>query len=136
MPNLSVIGTLGLPTGTKYKGADDVTPQIKFPWNLPITERFTVYGSASGTLLDLYDGQFWQTAATLAGGYKIAERATLYLEYFGVYPANRTQDCLHMLSAGPIFRITDDISLDMRASLGLNEQARDFQTSIGFGFRF
>ncbi len=136
MPNLSVIPSLYVPTGSDSKSFNNVVPAIKFPWNYALTNELTIYGSILGRVPDGPDGQFFQTAATLAAGYKIMDRTTLYMEYFGVFPASRTQDCSHLLSAGPVFQLTDNLSLDMRAAVGLNEQAPDFQASIGFGFRF
>lgn len=136
LPNVSIIPSLGIPTGRDSKSANNVVPEIKLPWNYSVTPAFTVYGSVLGRVQDGPGGQFFQTAATLAGGYKVSDRVTLYLEYFGVYPNAEDSDCAHVLSAGPIIKISDNVSLDMRASAGLNEEAPDFQASIGFGIRF
>jgi len=136
MPNLSVIPSLYVPTGSDSKSFNNVVPELKFPWNYNFCKWFTAYGSVLGRVPDGQYGQFFQTAATVAGGFHVHDRVTLYVEYFGLYPANRTQDCAHLLSGGPIIQITDNISLDLRAAVGLNEQAPDFQASIGFGIRF
>ncbi|MBI5763243.1 MAG: transporter [Planctomycetes bacterium] len=136
LPNVSMIASLGVPTGSDSKSANNVVPEIKFPWNYALTKELTIYGSLLGRVNDGSNGQFFQTAATVAAGYQVCSRATLYLEYFGVYPGNRSEDSAHILSAGPIFKITDNISMDMRAAVGLNEQAPDFQASVGFGIRF
>lgn len=136
MPNLSVIPSLYVPVGSDSKSANNVVPELKFPWNYALTDKFTIYGSILGRVQDGDSGQFFQTAATAAAGYKVTDRATLYVEYFGIYPDVRSEDCSHMVSAGPIFHITDNLSLDLRATAGLNEQAPDFQASIGFGLRF
>jgi hypothetical protein len=136
VPNVSIIPTLYLPTGSDSKSANNVVPEIKFPWNYPINECFTVYGSVLGRVPDGPDGQFFQTAVTLAGNYKFSDCVSVFLEYLGVYPSTRSEDCAHSISGGPIFKLTQNVSLDMRAGLGLNEQAPDFQASIGFGIRF
>ncbi len=135
-PNVSMIASMSVPTGSGSKSANNVVPEIKFPWNYALTKELTLYGSILGRVPDGPDGQFFQTAATVAAGYQVCSRATLYLEYFGVYPSTRSEDCSHLLSVGPIFKITDNISMDMRAAVGLNEQAPDFQASVGFGIRF
>lgn len=135
-PNASVILSLGLPTGGASKSANNVVPTIKMPWNYAINQQLTIYGSLLGRVPDGPEGQFFQTGVTLAGGYKVHDRVTLYMEYFGLYNASRRQDASHILSAGPIIRVTDNVSLDMRAGLGLNEEAPDFQASIGMGIRF
>lgn len=136
LPTISVIPSLYVPTGQDSKSANNVVPELKFPWNYALTKEFTIYGSILGRVPDGDSGQFYQTAATLAAAYQIHERVGLYVEYFGVYPRFRDSDCAHLLSAGPVFKITDSISLDTRVSVGLNEEAPDFQTSIGFGIRF
>lgn len=136
MPNMSLIASINVPTGSDSKSANNVVPELKLPWNYALTKELTLYGSILGRVNDGSSGQFFQSAATVAAGYQVCSRATLYVEYFGVYPAARSQDCSHLLSVGPIFSITDNISMDMRAAVGLNEQAPDFQASVGFGIRF
>jgi hypothetical protein len=134
--NLSIIPSLYVPTGSGSKSANNVVPEIKFPWNYAVYDRITLFGSILGRVQDGSNGQFYQTAVTLGAGYAMTDWMTLYTEYFGVYPAIRNEDCSHLLSAGPIFRITDNLSVDVRVAAGLNEQAPDFQTSIGFGIRY
>ncbi|HUN80959.1 MAG TPA: transporter [Phycisphaerae bacterium] len=136
MPTISLITTLYVPSGADSKRPNNTVPEWKLPWNYSFCKEFTAYGSILGRVVDADEGEFYQTAATLAGGYHVTDKLTLYLEYYGVYPSNRTQDCAHLLSGGPIIQITDNLSLDMRAAVGLNEQAPDFQASIGFGIRF
>ncbi len=138
LPNVSAIFTIGLPTGNPSKSTRDVSYELKFPMNYAITNELTIYGSVLTRILNDVegDGHFCQQAATLAAGYRVMDDLTLYLEYFGVYPATKNSDCSHVLSAGPIIHLADNISLDMRAGLGLNEEAPDFQASIGFGIRF
>ncbi len=135
-PNISVIADISVPTGSATKSANNVVPELSFAWDYSFCSKFTAYGALFGRVQDGSSGQFFQTAATLACSYQVASRASLFLEYAGVFPAVRNQDCSHVLSGGPVFRITDNFSLDMRASVGLNEQAPDFQASIGFGIRF
>lgn len=135
-PNISIIPSLNVPIGDDSKSANNVVPEIKLPWNYAVDDHWTIYGSILGRVQDGSSGQFFQTAATLATGYKVADWVTLYAEYYGVFPSLRDQDCSHLLSAGPIFKINDNLSIDMRASVGLNEQAPDFQASVGFGIRF
>lgn len=136
LPNVSVITSLNVPTGGDTKSANNVVPEVKFPWNYAITNEFTAYGSYFARVNDGSNGQFFQNGVTLAGAYQVHDRVKLYLEYLGLYPGNRSEDCAHILSGGPIIFLTDNLSMDLRASVGLNEQAPDFQCSVGFGIRF
>jgi hypothetical protein len=135
LPNVSLIGTVSFPTAGHPKSANDVVPELKLPWNYPITDEFTVYGSILGRIQHS-DKHFPQGAATLAAAYSVTEWMKVYVEYFGVYHASDDEDCSHLISGGPIFAITDNISIDTRVSAGLNEQAPDFQASVGMGIRF
>lgn len=136
MPNLSVIPTIGIPIGDdSVAGTHHLVPEIKFPWNYALNDLWTIYGSFLGRVQNADDTQFWQTAVTLATAYQVTDYMKLYFEYFGTYPEVRSEDCAHFISAGPIFKISDDVSLDLRAGMGLNEEAPDFQASIGFGIR-
>jgi hypothetical protein len=127
LPNISVIPSLTVPTGGAGKTAGNVVPEVKFPWNYGITDDWAVYGSYFARVNDGPGGQFFQNGVTLATAYDVHDRVKLYLEYLGLYPAVRDE---------PIIWLTNNLSLDMRATVGLNEQAPDFQTSVGFGIRF
>lgn len=135
-PNVSFLYLMGLPTGSNDKSANDVTHFFGLPWNYALHPKFTAYGSINGAVLNSPLGTFWQTSATLAGAYHVHEKVSLYLEYQGKFHNSRDTDCSHILSAGPIIWLSDDLTLDMRAGLGLNEEAPDFQASVGFGLRF
>ncbi|HWL92158.1 MAG TPA: transporter, partial [Phycisphaerae bacterium] len=136
LPNVSFIYEMSIPTGSSTKSSDDVGHFFSLPWNYAITKKITAFGSLAGTVTNSPTGQFFAGQATLGGAYHATDWMTLYTEYFTRIHNTEHGDCLHVLSAGPIFWLTDNISIDTRIGVGLNEEAPDFQTSVGMGIRF
>ena len=72
----------------------------------------------------------------MSAGYTLTDWLGTYVEYFGFYPSDRWTDCAHFLNGGFTFPITDNLQFDVRAGVGLNEEADDFFTGAGLAMRF
>jgi hypothetical protein len=81
-------------------------------------------------------GRFVQSSASISLGVSLTDDVGAYAEYFGFYPASRGADCSHTANGGLTWRLTDNLQLDWRAGFGLNEEADDFFTGVGFAIRF
>jgi hypothetical protein len=136
VPELSVIGAVSLPTGAAGKTSGDVDPEVKLLWGYDLTEQLALAGNVNFGVPSDEEGRFFQSAASISLAYAPTDWLGTYVEYFGFYPSERGSDCAHTLNGGFTFPITDDFQIDVRAGMGLNEEADDFFTGIGFAFRF
>lgn len=136
VPNLSIIPAISLPTGTGSKWTGDVDPEVRLAWNYGVTEKFSAYGVALAAGISDDDGRVFQAGASLAAFYQFTPKIGGFVEYYGLYPGMRDSDCQHNLDFGPVFLINDNFQIDVRAGVGLNEEAPDFQAGIGFCCRF
>lgn len=136
IPNLSLIPAISLPTGTSSKSTGDVDPEVRLAWNYGLTDKWSVYGVGLATALTDAHGRYLQSGASLATYYQFTPHLGGFVEYFGVYPGARGGDCQHNIDFGPVILINDNFQIDLRAGFGLNEEAPDFFTGIGFSFRF
>ncbi len=136
IPNLSIIPAISIPTGAGGKSSGDVDPEVRFAWNRQLTNEWSVYGVALLTSLSDSDGRYFQSGASLATYYQFTDKLGGFVEYYGLYPGARDNDCQHSLDFGPVILINENFQIDIRAGFGLNDDAPDFFTGIGFSFRF
>jgi len=136
IPNLSVIAEFGIPTGARNKTAGDVEPLIKWLWSYDLTDRLSLSGNLNFAVLKSDREQHFQSSASMSVGYQLADWMGTYVEYFGFYPDSRATDAAHYLDGGLTFPITRNFQLDIRAGVGLNDEAADFFTGAGFAIRW
>ncbi len=136
IPNLSIIPAISIPTGTSGKTTGDVDPEVRLAWNYSLTSKLSIYGVGLATWITDSESRFFQSGASFATFYQFTPKVGGFLEYYGLYPNTRNSDCQHNLDFGPVFLINDNFQIDVRAGVGLNEEAPDFQAGIGFCYRF
>lgn len=135
-PDFSMIGSVTAPSGSKNESAGDVEPEIVLLWSHSLTDRVGLAGEVLFTTPHGDGGYFLQTAASVSLGVELADRIGAYFEYYGFYPNDENRDCAHTLDGGLTFLVTNDFQIDVRSGFGLNEEADDFFTGIGFAWRF
>lgn len=136
VPELGLIGEMTLPTGAEGKTSGDVDPGVKFLWAYELTERMSLSGNLNFAVPTSEKGRFFQTASSVSLGYAWTDWLGSYVEYFGTYPNDRGSDCAHTLNGGFTFPITDNLQFDVRAGVGLNEEADDLFVGTGLAIRF
>ncbi|MCG3130245.1 MAG: hypothetical protein FLDDKLPJ_00999 [Phycisphaerae bacterium] len=135
-PDFGVIAQATAPSGSPGFSSGDVDPEVKLLWAYELTERLSLAGNVNLGVPTEEARRFVQSSASVSLAMSLAERVGAYAEYFGFYPNAHGADCAHSLNGGLTFLITEDFQLDVRAGLGLNEEADDFFTGVGFAWRF
>ncbi len=136
VPHFGIIGELSLPSGSAGVSSGDVDPAVKLLWAHDLTDDLAVAGNVNFAVPTEEAGRFFQTAASVSLAYSLTERLGTYIEYYGFYPNTRTSDCAHYVNGGFTYLLTDNLQFDIRAGVGLNEEADDFFSGIGFSWRF
>lgn len=136
VPHLGFIAETTLPTGSPSVSANDVEPNVVLLWAYDLSDTLSLAGNVSGGAIRDDSGHFFQSSASLSFAVAWTERLGSYFEYFGIYPNARESDCAHSFNSGITFLITNDWQLDLRAGVGLNEEAADFFSGIGMAMRF
>lgn len=135
-PHLGLIGELSTPSGSPSLSSGDVDPELKLLWSYDLGERLALSGNVNVGVPTEDGHRFVQSAASISLAVSITERIGMYTEYFGMYPNADTTDAAHYANAGFTFLLTDNFQIDIRAGVGLNEEADDFFSGIGFAWRF
>ena len=136
IPHLGVIAEMSVPSGSSVVSSGDVEPGVVLLWAYDVSDTLAVAGNF-GLGVPTDGGQrFVQTSASLSFAFSLSERWGAYAEYFGTYPNQRGSDCAHFVNGGLTYLISDDFQLDWRIGAGLNEEADDFFTGVGFAWRW
>ncbi|MCH7701358.1 MAG: transporter [Planctomycetes bacterium] len=135
-PHMGIIAALTAPSGSANISGGDVEPEVVFLWAYDVDDRLSIAGNA-GFVIPSDDGdRFAQGKASLSFAYAVTDRLGAYLEYFGLYPSALHSDAAHSVNGGVTYLISDNFQLDARVGAGLNEEADDFFTGIGFAVRW
>ena len=136
MPHLGVIGAITVPSGSAGVSSGDVDPEIVLLWAFDVTDSFAVAGNV-GLAAPTDDGdRFFQTSASLSAAVALSQKVGTYVEYFGFYPNTEHSDAAHSVNVGLTYLINNNFQIDWRIGAGLNEEADDFFTGVGFAWRF
>jgi hypothetical protein len=106
-----------------------------FGWEL---EDDWVLDSAVRMLSDSEQGdRFEAWASSIVLRKTFAERWNVHLEYFSISAENRERDAVRQfVSPGAHWLITPDLEVGVRVGWGLNTDASQFFSNVGFGWRY
>lgn len=130
--------SLILQAGTPTSGKDTATQLIAtyaFGWQLANRWKWDSsirygYDSSEGDHFNI-----WAPSTVLK--IPIGEQWAVHGEYFGVMSQGRARDTsVHYFSPGVHYLITPDLEIGIRVGWGLNDQASNFFSNIGFGRRY
>lgn len=136
LPDLAIIPALVVPTGQDSGTSGDVDPEIKLAWSYDLSDRIAVSGNANLRTPTEDGHRFVQAASSLSLSTSITDWLGCYGEYFGFYPNAIDTDCAHYLNGGFTFLATDNLQFDIRAGVGLNEEAADAFMGAGVSLRW
>jgi hypothetical protein len=135
-PHLGVIAGVTVPSGSAALSSGDVDPELVLLWAYDVTDRFAIAGNVGLHAPTEDSSRFFQATASLSFAYSLTDRFGTYVEYFGLYPNTRHTDCAHTIATGLTYLVTNDFQLDWRIGAGINEEADDFFTGVGFAWRW
>jgi hypothetical protein len=70
-------------------------------------------------------------------GFELSENSTMYVEWFGIYSHGMEDDIVvNVFNIGVDYYVSNNFVLDVRAGKGLSNDADDFFSGIGGGYRF
>ncbi|MCH8147370.1 MAG: transporter [Planctomycetes bacterium] len=136
VPHFGVIAAMTVPSGSAGVSSGDVDPEVVLLWAYDVTDNFAVAGNVGFGMPNDDGDRFFQTSASLSGAFSLTEKLGAYIEYYGFYPSTEDSDCAHFLNGGLTYLINNNFQIDWRIGAGLNEEADDFYTGVGFAWRF
>jgi hypothetical protein len=138
LPEMALIADMTVPTGSNEFTADDALPGATWCYGWGIndwleTGAITGFGRA---LDDVTGEPYLEVTQSWTVNMSLGERVGSYAEWFGFIPDGAdTNHTEHYFNGGFTLLITDNLQLDVRAGVGLNDAADDFFAGSGFAIR-
>lgn len=136
IPHFGVIGEVTVPSGSSISSSGDVDPNLVLLFAYDISDSFSLAGNVGFASVTQFGDRFFQTSASLSVAFALSEKVGAYVEYYGIFPNADDTDCAHVLNGGLTYLINNNVQIDWRIGAGLNEEADDFFTGVGFAWRF
>ena len=135
-PHFGILAGVTVPTAVGGGTSGDVDPSIVFLWAYDLTDDSALAGNIGIAVPTEDSHRFVQTTASLSYAFSLTEKWGAFAEYFGVYPSGDSGHDAHFFNAGLTYLVNKDFQWDVRVGAGLNDEADDFFTGIGFSKRF
>jgi hypothetical protein len=139
LPETAIILQMTVPTGDDSFSADDVLPGVNYLYSWTVNDFISTAGStqANRAIETLPGTAYAEFAQSWTIGYSLAERLGAYTEWFVLVP-HSAEDARneHYFNGGFTYLITDNVMWDIRAGMGLDEDADDFFAGSGLSIRF
>ena len=132
--DLSAVFGVALPTGSTGIAGRGAQPYVQFPWSWELHDGWGLSGMFTEFIRPSEPTGKLVTEATFVIEKKVTERASLFVEYVGDYPANGSP--AQLLNSGGLYRLTPTQQVDFHVAVGLNHNAPSYIVGIGYSVRF
>ena len=136
-----------VPTGGTAWTTERVEFGLDYIYGWELTETVAFYGSTGFGTDALADfgylpeepagDRFIAWTESVAVGWEMSERNTAYAEFFGVFTDGLEEDVNPVFfNIGLDHYMTDNLVVDFRVGMGLDDDAEDFFAGVGGGYRY
>jgi hypothetical protein len=132
--DLSAVFGVALPTGSAGIAGRGAQPYVQFPWSWELRSGWGLSGMFTEFIRPSEPTSKLITEATFVIEKKVTERASLFVEYVGDYPANGSP--AQLLNSGGVYRLTPTQQVDFHVAVGLNHNAPSYIVGVGYSVRF
>ncbi len=132
--DLSAVFGVALPTGSAGIAGRGAQPYLQFPWSWELHGGWGLSGMFTEFIRPSEPTSKLVTEATFVIEKKVTERASLFVEYVGDYPANGSP--AQLLNSGGLYRLTPTQQVDFHVAVGLNHNAPSYIVGVGYSVRF
>lgn len=139
LPSMSIIPQMNVPTGSSGFTSDEVLPGLNWIYAWDINDRLSLAGSTQGNrVVDSTGHTHLEMAQSVAAGLGLTDQLGSYLEWFAFMPHSAREAGVgpnHFLNGGFTWLENNNLQYDIRAGLGLNDEAADYFIGAGLSFR-
>ena len=131
-PNVSLIGSVALPLGSRAVRGSGVQPGVKLLLGVDLSPRFSLSSNLNAAYLKDGAGRFGELSGSLSLGIALSGRVGSFVEVFGFAPGGGRESS-RFLNGGFTFLLNPDFQLDARAGVGLGNRVDGPDHFFGFG---
>ncbi len=139
LPEMALIPQVTAATGSVVLTRDQVLPGMNWAYGWEINDFISTGGSSQfNRVLDEMSGDnYIEFAQSWTVGYSLGERVGAYTEWYAFIPSGAdTAKTEHYFNGGFSYLISNNLQLDVRAGVGLNDAADDYFLGTGASVRF
>lgn len=132
-PEMALMPQMNLPTGHADLTSGEVEPGINWLYGWDINDFLAAGGSTQANRgLDDADVWFAELAQSFTFNYTLTDKLGGFTEWFAFFPAGAAVALpQYYFDGGFTYRVHNNLQLDLRAGVGLNEAADDFFAGSG-----
>jgi hypothetical protein len=135
------------PTGSEEFTTEHVEVSLDYIYQWTLAEGITLVGSTGmgtngfadfGLVAEVPpEDRFHVLSQSVALGFELSESNTMYAEWYGIFSDGLEDEfVISVFNFGIDHYVTNNFVLDWRAGVGLSDDADDFFTGVGGGWRF
>jgi hypothetical protein len=132
--DLSAVFGVALPTGSANIAGRGAQPYLQFPWSWELRSGWGLSGMFTEFIRPSDPTSRLITETTFVIEKRLTERASLFVEYVGDYPANGSP--AQLVNSGGLYHLTPTQQVDFHIALGLNHNAPSYIVGVGYSVRF
>jgi hypothetical protein len=139
LPEMAIVPQFSIPSGSAGLRDNEVLPGLAWFYGWDITDGLSTAGGSQilGGLDEATGRDFAIYAQSWTVGFSLTERLASYLEWFAFVPSGAdSEQPQHFLNGGFTYQLNNDLQLDVRGGVGLNEAAEDFFLGTGWAVRY
>jgi hypothetical protein len=131
-PSVALIGSASLPIGSRDARGSGFQPEAKLLLGVDLSERFSLSSNLNVAHLKDQNGHFNEFSASVSLGMGISRRTGAFVEFFGFLPSGK-RDSSKYLNGGFTYLMNDDLQLDARLGLGIDNDVSGPDMFYGVG---
>lgn len=139
LPEMALIAQMFVPiSDDPILGGGEVLPGVNWIYSWELNDWLSIAGSSQiNRALDGANGEpYGLFAQTAVAGFSLTDCVGAFSEWFAFVPDGAdTVHTQHYFNGGFTYLITDDLQLDVKAGLGLSDNADDFFVGTGLSVR-
>jgi hypothetical protein len=138
LPEMALITQMTVPTGSSEFTADETLPGLVwlYGWDLNDWIASGAQTKANRALDDVTGEPYLEFSQSWTINYRLHDRVGAYTEWFALIPDGAdTNHNENYADGGFTFLVNNDLQLDIRSGVGLNEAADDYFIGTGFAIR-
>jgi hypothetical protein len=138
LPEMALMPQMRVPSGSEELTAGETLPGLNWLYGWDVNDWIATGGSTqfNRRLDDVTAQPYTEWAQSWTINYSLADWMGGYTEWFCFAPDGAdTNHCENYFDGGLTFLITNNVQLDCRAGVGLNEAAADMFAGVGLSVR-
>jgi hypothetical protein len=138
-PEMALIPQMLVPVGSSPLGNRRVLPGVNWTYSWELSDFLSTGGQSQ--INWVLDGEthreYVEFSQSWTLNYSLTDRLGAYTEWYALIPRDADTDGPQQYADGGFtFLVNDNVQLDVRAGIGLNEAADDFFTGAGLSIRY